>query len=432
MDTMSLEPNVSLNDVILSRPEDLTTTRCPTVALHLLVKNGESCVGRLIDNVGPYLHEVVAVVNDTMDKTVDVLFEKCKQHDLSLEVVPVTLESHPSFYIMDVAEAYQVGPALAGEVFEGPFTGKPLLADWSATRNLGWEMGNSEWKLFLDADDVVEDPESIPGLCLALEARGVELATSRYQFRTTAAGRSQSDAFRERLAKNLPAIRWHGRVHEVLKGQVRTAHIEGNLRVIDMRDSTGAGLRPVGRCFKILYNECRLKDWDVAPRTLIYLAMEAKLTMPRLAEAAIDRYLEKSVWKEERAWALVMRGEICEAAEDFKAASAWYLLSLMEHPGVKSAFRLCHSAFREGKWQESIDAYYRGMANKSILQVLDNGPVFEDASKILVAAAMRKLGKVAEAIQFCDEALKSFATNSALLALRESLEKDLKRGVGTP
>ena len=430
MDTLSLEQNPMLSDVVLARPEDLTATRCPTVALHLLVKNGESCVGRLLDNVGPYIHEVVAVVNDTTDKTLEVLFDKCKQHDLALEIVEVTASSHPSLYIEDVAETYQVGSPLAGEVYEGPFTGKPLLADWAAVRNLGWILGRSEWRLFLDADDVVEDPESIPGLCLALEARGVDLATSRYQFRTTADGRSQSDAFRERLVANVPTIAWEGRVHEVLKGQTLTAHIEGNLRIIDMRDSTGPGLRPPGRCFKILYHEARSKAWEVSPRTLIYLAMEAKRTMPRFAEEVLNRYLEKSIWREERAWAMVMRGEICEAEENFEAASTWYRLSLLEHPGIKAAFRLCHTTFQQGDWQAAVDAYHLGMSNKSILQVVDSGAVFEDASKILMAAALRKLGRVAEAMSFCEEALRAFPANSALQTLHDGLAKDLARGVG--
>jgi glycosyltransferase involved in cell wall biosynthesis len=429
MDTISLEQNPLLSDVVLARPEDLTSTRCPTVALHLLVKNGESCVGRLIDNVGPYIHEVVAVVNDTTDKTISVLQAKCDQYDLELHVITVTVESHPEFYINDVAETYQEGKPLAGECYEGPFTGKPLLANWAAVRNLGWVLGRSEWKLFLDADDTVEDPESIPGLCLALEERGVDLATSRYQYRTTADGRSQSDAFRERLAANVPAIEWHGHVHEVLKGQSVTAHIEGNLRVIDMRDSTGLGLRPPGRCFKILYHEARSKGWEVSPRTLIYLAMEAKRTMPRLAEAVLNRYLERATWREERSWALVMRGEIREAEENFEAASTWYRLALLEHPGVKSAFRLCHTTFQEGKWQESVDAYHLGLANKSILQVVDSGAAIEDSSKILMAAALRKLGRVAEAMKFCEDALLEFPANSALQELHDGLARDLSRGV---
>jgi tetratricopeptide (TPR) repeat protein len=427
MDTMSLEQNPLLSEVVLARPEELITARCPTVALHLLVKNGESCVGRLIDNVGPYIHAVVAVVNDTTDKTIEVLRAKCAQYDLSLDVVEVTAQSHPGFYIMDEWATYQYGSALTNESFEGPFTGKPLLANWAAVRNLGWEISRAEWKLFLDADDEVEDPESIPGLCLALEERGIELATTRYQFQTTTAGHSQSDAFRERLAANVPSIKWHGRVHEVLKGQATTAHIEGNLRVVDRRDSQGEGLRPVGRNFKVLYREARLKGWQVSPRTLIYLAMESKETMPGLAKAALNLYLEKSTWCEERAWACIMCGEICEAEGDIPGASEWYQKSLRVHPGSKAAFRLAKTLFQEGKWRDTVDAYYLGMSNKSFLQVIDNGQVFEDATKILVAVALRKMGRYTEGLVFCKDALAAHPMNTTLQSLYEELTKAAAR-----
>ena len=429
MDTMSLEQNPLLSDVVLARPEDLTTTRCPTVALHLLVKNGESCVARLLDNVGPYIHEVVAIINDTTDRTVEVLQRKCKQYDLAFSFHTVTSESHPGFYILDIPETYQKGRPLAGEVYEGPFTNRPLLAKWAEARNLGWNRCTSEWRLFLDADDIVEDPESIPGLCLALEERGIELATSRYQYATSRSGQSHSDAFRERLARNIPAIQWHGAIHEVLKGQATTAHIEGNLRVIDRGDSLGTGIRLPGRNFKILYHECREKNWNVSPRTLIYLAQECRRSMPGLASAALDRYLATSDWREERAWACVMQGEICEGKPDYEGSAAWYRRALTEHPGCKSAFRLCHSLFQLGQWQGAIDAYQVGVANKAILQALDNGAVFEGASKILVAAAHRKLGRVGEALKFCNDALEAFPDNQALVQLQGDLIRDMRRGL---
>ena len=211
--------------------------------------------------------------------------------------------------------------------------------------------------------------------------------------------------------------------HEILVGQRKTAHINGNLVVHDMKDSQGRDVRIPGRCFKILYHQARSNDWNVPPRSLIYLAMEARQAMPELVPPVLDQYLEMSLWPEERAWACCMRGEICERHEDYEEASEWYTRALAEHPSSKAAFRLCRSSFHECKWQECVDAFRIGVENKQVLQLLDNGPVYEDMSKILVAAALDKRGRLSEAVLMCREAASAFPGNSNLALMLSELER---------
>jgi hypothetical protein len=421
--------NPFCKSIVLRRPEEFKPGERPQVSLHLLVKNGESCIGRLLANVGPYIDEIVAIVNDTTDRTIPILcdYAEARKPGFKLDIVDVTRETHPELYIMDVPETYMVGRPLAGESYAGPFTGAPVLADWAAIRNIGWKRCTKPWILFLDADDVVQDPESIPGLCAALRASEVELGCSRYVYNVQDDGGSRSESFRERLVRNLPHISWVGLAHEILAGQQKTAHIDGNLIVHDMKDSQGADVRIPGRCFKILYHQARANDWNVPPRSLIYLAMEARPFLPALAAAALDRYLEVSLWPEERAWACCLRGEICEQREDYAGASEWYGRALAEHPSSKAAFRLCRSRFHECKWQECFDAFQIGIENKSVLQLLDNGPVYEGMSRILVAAALDKLGRLREAADMCRQAVEAFPGNSNLKLMLGELAKQAER-----
>jgi hypothetical protein len=147
--------------------------------------------------------------------------------------------------------------------------------------------------------------------------------------------------------------------------------------------------------------------------------------MPDFSLALIERYLDTSTWPEERAWACAMAGEIVEARKDFPGSSAWYERSLAEYPGSKSAYRLCRTRFREGKWREVVDAYEIGMANAPVLQLLDGGSSYADKSKILVAAAWEKLGERSNALLVCEEALQAFPGNSNLLLLRDQLSRQL-------
>jgi len=411
----------------LKRPEDLVER--PTVSLHLLVKNGESVVGRLLDCVGPYVQEVVAVLNDTTDGTSSVLSGKCAEHGLLSTVVEVTRETNPELYVRDVPSTYQVGSPLVGESYEGPFTGKMILADWAAARNLGWGLATCDWRLFLDADDVVDDPRSIPGLCLELAARGVDVASSRYHYDRAPGGTSRADAFRERLARNDPAIVWQGAVHECLAGydRSRVAHVEGSLVVRDLRDSRGGEVRIPGRNLKVLYHRARSTGWKLSPREMVYLAAESRTCMPRLAARLIETYLDASTWGEERAWACSMMGEVCENEENFALASSWYERSLREHPGVLAAFRLARSRFRQGLWAEAVLAYEVGLLNKAAPQHLDGGDVYEDATKIFVATCLLNLGRRAEAAEMVRQAREKFPRSAPLAELEVAINV---RGVG--
>lgn len=409
------------------RVQRLTRDQGPPVTLHLMVKNGASVVGRLLDCVGPYVRDVVAVLNDCTDGTADALARGCAKHDLRLQTCQVTRESHPDLYVLDVPETYQAGEPLAGEVFEGPFTGELLLADWSGARNAGWCLPSSHrWKIFLDADDVVDDPEVIPGLCRALDERGVQVAASRYHYSRTARGDWRADAFRERLARNLPGIRWRDRVHEVLTGydRGRVAQVEGSLVVRDLHDSAGEGTRPPWRNLKVLYHRGRSLGWDqLTPRETVYLAAESQVPMPDLCVALVRRYLaQPQVWEEEAGWACVVAGEVSEVRGDYAGASRWYEESLRHHPGELAAYRLARSRFKERRWQESLDAYELGVKNARTIQLLDGGSVQPEAAKVLAAGCLAELGRVSEARALAEEARRRFPDSQALRRLLLSLE----------
>lgn len=411
---------------VLRRPEAFGDDH-PRVSLHLLVKNGESCVPRLLANVGRYVDEVVAVVNDTTDRTVEILeaYARERGEGFRLEIVEVSSGTHPQLYVMDEPATYEVGTSLTGESCPGPFTGRPLLADWSSLRNLGWKKCTLPWILFLDADDVVDDPESIWGLCEVLGRRGVELAATRYVYDVAPDGSSRSESFRERLARNLPHISWTSPVHETLQGSKRTAHVRGNLVVRDMKDNSGKDVRVPGRCLKVLYHHARSQGWRVPPRVLLYLALESRGDMPDFSIELVERYLDASTWPEERAWACALVGEVAESRRDYASASSWYERSLSEYPGSKSAYRLCRSRFREGRWRDAVDAYEVGVASQPVLQLLDGGPALGDMSKILVASAWEKLGDLDRALAYCEEALAAFPGEANLLMLRGQLRAQL-------
>ena len=419
----------SLVDIVIPSPQDVKDR--PTVSLFVLAKNAESCILRLLDNVGPYIDEVVMVLNDTTDSTKEIVGQFCKENNKELIIEEVTAATHPELYILDTKATYSVGRSLCGEEFEGPYTEGPILANWSAARNLGWNKCTKEWRLFMDADDLMLDPQAIPGLCRILNDYEAEQANSSYHYSADQVGRAKGSSYRERLAKNVPSIQWIFPIHEVLDGAVRITHIQGNLIARDMRDNTGAGTRIPGRNFKILYHQARDNDWNVSPRTLVNLIMEVRHmieggeTMMKFAEELLRLYLERSTWPEERGWACCIVAEMFERMESPDKAIELYKQSLDEHPGTKSAWLLCRTLFPVGRWQECIDAYQLGVENKEAHQVLNDGPLLEEMTKILVVGCYMELKNFKMAKSFHDQLLVSFPGTAAILEMGERIDAAL-------
>jgi len=201
--------------------------------------------------------------------------------------------------------------------------------------------------------------------------------------------------------------------------------VDGNLVVRDLRDSTGEGIRIPGRNLKVLYHRARRRGFDLTSREMVYLAAEARASMPTLAARLCEMCVETSTWPEEKAWACCVRGELCESLKDFAHSSEWYEAALIYHPGVLSAFRLARSRFHEGYWQEVVEAYETGVKNKAHPQLLDGGEVYEDATKIFVAVALDNLGRHEEAKSLVKTSQETF-TKSA--ALRELSDRILNKG----
>jgi|WetSurSiteA1Bulk_404760.scaffolds.fasta_scaffold18819_2 hypothetical protein len=381
----------------------------PSVSLHVLAKNAESVIGRLIDNIGPYVQEMRFILNDTTDHSRRVVERKLGEwpRPMSFDIQEITAENHPELYFLDEVSSYRVGKSLSDEQFEGPCTGKPLLCDWAAIRNLGWE-SSCDWRLFLDVDDVVEDPRRLPALVTMLDRQRVDLAATRYVFGRNDAGVANSVSYRERLAKNLPAIRWEGSTHEILVGGLRRVLIEDCFQVVDLKDNWGKGTRVPGRCFKVLYREARMAGWDtVTPRHLAYLVQESPKMMPLVwvTGVLLPFYLARCVHGEEAAWVLSMVAEMHEQAGELLKAEKLLVDALKHYMASKAAFRLCRVRFLLNDWQGCIEAYKMGLLYQSSAQVLDMGPVYVHSSKLLVAQSYFELGDMAMARETIDEAV---------------------------
>jgi hypothetical protein len=174
--------------------------------------------------------------------------------------------------------------------------------------------------------------------------------------------------------------------------------------------------------FKVLYARAKWCNWQILPGDLLQLARFSKhVNLPGFAETAIATYLDESLYTEERAWACALQGERLEAQEKCAEASSWYERSLAEHPGYKSAYRLCRSRFKERNWSACLEAFQVGLENDEFVHVVDDGNEDKNKALVLIVAALKELGQLVEAKDKANILRAIYPNNGHIQQLCESL-----------
>lgn len=416
---------------VLKRPEEFSTP--PTIALYMVVKNAESVIERTLKHVAPYVKELVFVLNDCTDGTEDKIHE-ChrkyfpkKENYLTISYVEYGKIpfDYPDYYFLDTKESYSYGVPFRGEEYEGPFTEKPLLCDWAKLRNWGWRHETDcQWKLFLDADDTMEDPESLWGVCDLLTQHGADLGLSLYKYNVWA-GQVFGQTYRERLVRNKPEIKWTGEVHEIITGHQKAVAISGNLIVTDNKDNRGEGTRVPDRDFKVLYRKGRMTGWNLTSREFSLLGKEIAFKMPTLALCFLSESIRPLIPGPAKAYGLRMMGVIyLERLNDPTKANLCLIESLELDPSPKTAFIACSSMYRSGMHADTMKMYEVGCLLENRLESMDEGPGHKMIARMAVCAAIQELRPDMDKEKIL-EVVKTFPSDPSIKTLHEEIKKCL-------
>lgn len=356
------------------------------VSLSVVVKAGASDEWlAYLRAVVPKFGEVVVVVTDPLLRTIVAGWKA--EDGAKIVVVDATPERRPGLYFPDVAGSYQAGEPLAGEAYEGPYTGRPVVADWSAVRNLGWSRCSLGWRAVLSSDERVRGLEDVGDVCRSAEEAGGQVV---YAPRTSSRGRR---TWCPVAVQNVPELWWEGLVRErVGDGTARPVLVDV-VSVDGLKSS-----RDLADEWKTLYRGARRRGWDVAPHTLVDMVRLAPSAgVGQLVPALVRRHLEDSLDVEERAWACSLAGERAEEDGFLEEASGWYERSVAEDPGLKSFLRLSRVRFKLGDSAGCLEAFRRAVEVRSKVQWLDDGAEDLLSSLLLANVSIADLGYVDEA-----------------------------------
>jgi glycosyltransferase involved in cell wall biosynthesis len=211
-----------------------------TISLCLIVRDEEESLGRCLSSVQEIADEIIVVDTGSTDRTKEIA------RQFTPNVYDFTWVDH-----------------------------------FAAARNFAFSKATQEYILWLDADDVLEEPDRFKFIELkrTLPAH-VDSVTMPYHLMVDAAGNVTSSLRRNRLVRRERNFQWIGPVHEYLAVYGTIVHSDIAVRHKKERNYSDRNLR--------IYRMREQAGEDFSPRDLYYFANELKDN--RQFEHAIDYY----------------------------------------------------------------------------------------------------------------------------------------------
>ncbi len=302
-----------------------------TISLCMIVRNEEATIARCLDSVKDIPDEIVIVDTGSMDRTKEIVFQ------------------------------------YADKVYDFEW-----IDDFAAARNFAFSKATQDYILWLDADDILVEPDREQLLALKRNLDPLMDAVNMpYLLAFDEFGNVTFSLRRNRLVKRSKNFRWVGAVHEYLEvfGHVLNADISVTHK--------GSRENDYGRNLRIY--EARLAKGEVfSPRDLYYFANE--LYDHRLTNRAIEYYQRFLAtgqgWVEDK---IAACGKLADSFQylNEKDKELQYMFKSFEYdiPRAEFCCRIGHYFLQAGNYGQA--AFWYKLATQ-LDKPLDNwGPMIE-------------------------------------------------------
>jgi len=269
-----------------------------TLSLAMIVKDAEPTLARALKSVSDACDELVVVDTGSLDRSVEI--------------------------------ARQMGAKI--HRFD-------WIDDFAAARNCSFEHCQSEWILWLDADDVISE-QSLRRL-LEVKSTSCHEAIDGifmpYQYAFTSNGKCELTLYRERLLRRQAGLRWNYPVHECIYVPPERALYVHDIFIEHRQTQESRANKQPGRNLKIL--EKALSRGERSERNLFYYGNELR-DHGRYEESVVvhKQFLECGGRLCDRYWATRGVSKCYCALEQPDQALAWGLLATELDPQRAEAF----------------------------------------------------------------------------------------------
>lgn len=285
-----------------------------SVSLCMIVRDEEAVLSRCLDSVKDVVDEIVIVDTGSQDRTREIALQ------------------------------------YTDRVFEFPW-----IHDFSAARNFSFEQAKMDYILWLDADDVLPDPEGFRQMLRQLppEADTVMLP---YQTAFDQEGKPTFWFYRERLMRRDPRALWKGAVHEVITPFGVTLRRDVPVRHLKPP-------APYSRRNLEIYQDQLAQGKSFEPRDQFYYARELYYHREyNEAISQLEKYLEGAGWVENQIEACMVLASCHEAqGRQLNAIRALCSSFVYDRPRPAVCCRLGKIFTQQSKWEQAVFWYHTAL-----------------------------------------------------------------------
>jgi len=241
------------------------------------------------------------------------------------------------------------------------------INDFAHKRNWLADKCKTDYYFTIDADDVIEHPETIRDVAKKADAEKLNIVFGFYHYGFDNDGNCCAAHWKERLVKNTPNLRWNKKIHENIIPVSTIGHrweMDDRLLVRHNIKSEEEILESQKRNIKFLLDEYNQDKDKTDPRTIAYLGRVLfSFGDYKRARYFLEKHIALSGWDEDRHLSWCQLADLHRLQKDYKQAIACGFEALAERPDLPDGYLAIFWAyFDDGKWSKAIEWCEQGIS----------------------------------------------------------------------
>lgn len=300
------------------------------------------------------------------------------------------------------------------------YNAKVYQKDWTdnfaEAREHSFSKATKDWILWLDADDIVENPAKIKRVAEAAQDN-LQGIVANYDYDHDRFGNVTINHWKLRMVKRESDFKWVGAIHENLMSATNASTAKTDDFNIVHKHADGSEYS-CHRNMKIIEAELekqKEKGEEIDPRLVYYMGITLKsMGVPEQAEKILREFVQTSGWDEQRYDAYLNLAQIGISSKTKSVAIDYALLALKERPDFPDAYFILGEIYYEfEEWEKGIEWILQGLGKKKIdtdWSVISRKP----QALFHLSSCYTNLGKFKEANEQLEKLLKIWKKEKAV------------------